>query len=77
VRIGLHTGAAIARGRDLFGVNVATAARVAAHARGGEILVTEAVAARLPSEVDLSRPREVRLKGLSGTQRVRSARWER
>jgi adenylate cyclase len=75
VRIGLHTGAAIARGRDLFGVNVATAARVAAQAEGGEILVTDEVAAGLPGDVELGGPRELTLKGLSGTQRVRSVRW--
>jgi adenylate cyclase len=75
VRIGLHTGAAIARGRDLFGVNVATAARVAARADGGEILVTDEVAAALPGDVELGGPRELTLKGLSGTQRVRSVRW--
>jgi class 3 adenylate cyclase len=75
VRIGLHTGAAIARGRDLFGVNVATAARVAAQAEGGEILVTDEVAAGLPGDVELGRPRELTLKGLSGAQRVRSVGW--
>jgi class 3 adenylate cyclase len=75
VRIGLHTGAAIARGRDLFGINVATASRVAAEARGGEILVTEEVAARLGSNAELGRPRKVTLRGLSHAQRVMSVRW--
>jgi adenylate cyclase len=75
VRIGVHTGAAIARGQDLFGINVATASRVAAEARGGQILVTEAVAARLGGDPRLGRPRRVTLKGISGDQRVLSVRW--
>jgi adenylate cyclase len=75
VRIGLHTGEAIARGRDLFGVNVATASRVAGQAKGGEILVTSAVAERTGQSANLGRARAVSLKGLSGTQRVHSVAW--
>ncbi len=75
VRIGLHTGPAIARGRDLFGINVATASRVAAQARGGEILVTEDVAERLDGTFALGRPRRVALKGISGPPRVQTVRW--
>src|SRR5206468_1200357 len=40
VRIGLHTGEAVKEGDDFFGTHVALAARVAAAARGGEILVS-------------------------------------
>lgn len=76
LRIGLHTGPAIARGRDLFGINVATASRVAAQARGGEILVTEDVAARLDGRHSLGRPRKVMLKGISDAPRVRPVHWE-
>src|ERR1700754_2782556 len=43
VRIGIHTGKSVRRGDDLFGRNVAMAARVAAEADGGETLVSEAV----------------------------------
>ncbi len=43
VRIGIHAGKSVLRGDDLFGRNVAMAARVAAQAVGGEILVSEAV----------------------------------
>ncbi len=75
VRIGLHTGAAIARGRDLFGINVATASRVAAQARGGEILVTEDVATRLDGSHMLGRPRQIALKGISDAPRVHAVRW--
>jgi adenylate cyclase len=76
VRIGLHTGPAIARGRDLFGINVATAARVAAQARGGEILVTEDVATRLDGSLRLGRPRKVALKGISDAPRLLAVHWE-
>jgi adenylate cyclase len=43
VRVGMHHGPAIARGGDWFGATVNLAARVAALAAGGEVLVTEAV----------------------------------
>jgi adenylate cyclase len=43
IRVGIHTGAAIKEDGDFFGANVAYAARVAQHARGGQILVSEAV----------------------------------
>jgi adenylate cyclase len=43
VRVGMHHGPAIARGGDWFGATVNLAARVAAVAAGGEVLVTEAV----------------------------------
>jgi adenylate cyclase len=76
VRIGLHTGEAIARGRDLFGVNVATASRVAAEAEGGEILITSAVAERVGDAADVGRARSVSLKGLSGAQQVHSVGWK-
>ncbi len=44
VRIGVHAGTVIARDGDYFGQTVAIAARVAARATGGEILVTQPVA---------------------------------
>ena len=43
VRIGVHVGESVRRGDDLFGRNVAMAARVADQAGGGEILITESV----------------------------------
>ena len=42
VRIGLHTGEAIRERDDFFGRNVILAARIAAQARGGEVLVSVA-----------------------------------
>lgn len=68
VRMGIHTGSSVRRGNDLFGLNVALAARVASQADGGEILVSEQVREALePSPgIALGTPREVHLKGLSG-----------
>jgi adenylate cyclase len=46
VRVGMHHGPAIARAGDWFGATVNLAARVAAAASGGEVLVTAAVRER-------------------------------
>lgn len=43
VRIGIHVGKSVRRGDDLFGRNVAMAARVAGQAEGGEVLVSAPV----------------------------------
>ncbi|HEX7601350.1 MAG TPA: adenylate/guanylate cyclase domain-containing protein [Polyangiaceae bacterium] len=45
LRAGLHHGSAIEREGDVFGASVNLAARVAAEAYAGEVLVTEAIAA--------------------------------
>jgi adenylate cyclase len=44
VRVGVHTGPAIGRENDWYGTTVNVAARLAAHARGGEVLVSEGTA---------------------------------
>lgn len=68
VRMGLHTGTAIERGGDWFGRNVAKAARVAAMADGGEIMVSSELAARLSDSErwTLNQTEPVELKGLPG-----------
>src|SRR3954454_936423 len=68
VRIGIHHGDVVHRDNDIFGRNVAQAARVAALARGAEILVSETVAEAVTScdDIALAEPREVQLKGLAG-----------
>jgi class 3 adenylate cyclase len=73
VRIGIHAGKSVRRGDDLFGRNVAMAARVAAAADGGEILVSEAVrdACGDTSEgISFDDGRDLELKGFSGTHRL-------
>ncbi len=81
VRIGIHTGKSVLRGDDLFGRNVAMAARVAAQADGGEILVSAAVCEAVESsaeceDIAFDDEREAELKGFSGSHTlypVRSA----
>jgi class 3 adenylate cyclase len=65
-------GESVRRGDDLFGRNVAMAARVAGQAGGGEILVSETVREAISSASDimLGTPREVELKGLRGSHAV-------
>ena len=72
VRIGIHMGKSVRRGDDLFGRNVAMAARVAGAADGGEILVSAAVRDALADEDDIAfdEGRDAELKGFSGTHRL-------
>jgi adenylate cyclase len=69
VRIGIHSGKSVRRGDDLFGRNVAMAARVAAAADGGEVLVSESVRDAV-GDVSFDDGRDVELKGFSGTHRL-------
>ena len=77
VRIGIHHGDVVHRDNDIFGRNVAHAARVAALASGGEILVSESVAAVVDENDDivLSERRQVQLKGLAGDHVVAVVDW--
>jgi len=72
VRIGIHIGKSVRRGDDLFGRNVAMAARVAGQADGGEILASEDVRCAVAGEpgIVLIPAREVELKGFTGTHRL-------
>jgi class 3 adenylate cyclase len=67
VRIGLHVGETVSRDGDYFGRNVAMAARIAAAADGGEVLVSDELRSAL-ADVDGFgfEPRgEVELRGLA------------
>jgi class 3 adenylate cyclase len=72
VRIGIHMGKSVRRGDDLFGRNVAMAARVASAANGGEVLVSEVVRDALTDldGVEFDEGRDAALKGFSGTHRL-------
>ncbi|MCG5431541.1 adenylate/guanylate cyclase domain-containing protein [Mycobacterium sp. MYCO198283] len=72
VRMGAHIGTSVRRGDDLFGLDVALAARVADLADGGEILVSDALRQAIgPSDdIRFGRGRDVELKGLPATQTV-------
>jgi eukaryotic-like serine/threonine-protein kinase len=79
VRMGLHTGEVIAEEGDFFGKNVILAARIAAQAAGGEILVSEelrgAASERDQDGLRFDEGRELELKGLAGSHRVFRADW--
>jgi len=75
VRIGLHVGDVVHKDGDFFGTNVAMAARVAAQASGGQILVSDDVAARVAADPDatdlhLTEAFRTDLKGLEGTHQL-------
>jgi adenylate cyclase len=72
VRIGIHTGKSVRRGDDLFGRNVAMAARVAAQADGGETLVSEPVRESVGGKdgISFDDGQDVELKGFSGKHRL-------
>lgn len=82
VRMGMHVGEAIREEGDFFGRSVILAARIAAAARGGEILVSEQLKQRAEANGDGEGPcgfddgRDLELKGLAGTHRVYRAGWE-
>jgi adenylate cyclase len=72
VRIGVHMGRSVRRGDDLFGRNVAMAARVAAEACGGEVLVSDTVREALSDcdDLEFDGGRDADLKGFAGTHRL-------
>jgi len=79
VRMGLNAGEALHEGDDLFGSAVNAAARIAAKAKGGEILVSEVVktlAGRVP-EVDFVDRGRVKLKGFDNRFRVYEVAWKK
>jgi adenylate cyclase len=69
VRIGVHTGEPVADADDFFGHAVNYAARVAAAAKSGEVLVSALVHDIVSPSGSLSFavPREVEMKGVGGT----------
>jgi class 3 adenylate cyclase len=72
VRIGIHMGRSVRRGDDLFGRNVAMAARVAAAADGAQILISGPVrdAVKDCDDITVGAGRDAELKGFAGTHRL-------
>jgi class 3 adenylate cyclase len=71
VRIGLHTGEVEVRGDDIAGMAVHIAARVAAVAGAGEVLVSGAMPPLVAgSGIDFTDRGEHELKGVPGTWRL-------
>jgi adenylate cyclase len=71
-RIGIHWGTSLYRDGDYFGREVNLASRVVARARGGEVLVTDAVveAVRGSSHLRFEGIGEVKLKGFDEPRRL-------
>ncbi|MGI8829552.1 MAG: adenylate/guanylate cyclase domain-containing protein [Candidatus Limnocylindria bacterium] len=74
VRMGIHTGAGVLGGDDYVGIDVHRAARVAAAAHGGQVLMSEAArvlsANDLPAGVSLRRLGEYKLRDLSQPEQL-------
>ncbi|MDQ1445513.1 MAG: hypothetical protein QOI20_1977 [Acidimicrobiaceae bacterium] len=77
VRMGLHTGEAIKDNEDFLGRTVIVASRIADEACGGEILVSSLLKELVTGtgEFRFGEPRQVELKGLSGTHLVVPVTW--
>ncbi len=78
VRIGLNTGEVIQEEADLFGEAVNAAARIAAKAKGGQILVSEAVRGVLGrvKDIELVDRGRFRLKGFPERWRLFEVVWQ-
>jgi class 3 adenylate cyclase len=76
VRVGMNAGEPIAEDKDLFGTAVIEAARIAAVAKGGEILVSNVVRELAKGKEFLFSDRgEVDLKGFDEPVRLYEVRW--
>lgn len=78
VRIGLHCGTPIKEGDRFFGITVILAARIAAQAQGGEVLVSEDLhrAVAEGAQFGFGASRVAELKGLSGAHRMYPLEWQ-
>jgi class 3 adenylate cyclase len=78
IRIGLHAGEAVRNADAFFGRAVYKAARVAAQAQGGEIVVS-GLFRELPEDAEEFRfhsRRQVELKGLGDPCEIYSVAWQ-
>lgn len=77
VRIGVHVGDAVASDRDYLGTTVNKAARIAAAAEGGQIMVSDAVRVLLADsrEFSFGDAASLKLKGLDGVHQVTPVLW--
>ena len=75
VRIGVHAAEGTRRGEDYSGAQVHVAARIAALADGGEILVSADTVALAGDDVRASEARTVTLKGVAEPVEVASIEW--
>lgn len=77
VRVGVHTGDVVQTEDDYVGTTVAKAARVAAAADGGQILVSTTTAGLVnASEFEFGESITVELKGLNGSHHLQPLNWQ-
>jgi class 3 adenylate cyclase len=78
VRVGLHSGFVIGNPEQLMGRNVVLAARIAAQAQGGEILVSSTAKEYTESDPNFrfQEHGEYHFKGLLGEHTVYAVRWD-
>ncbi|MDJ0962266.1 MAG: adenylate/guanylate cyclase domain-containing protein [Acidimicrobiia bacterium] len=76
LRIGLHTGDLISDQGDVVGLTVNKAARIAALASGGQVLVSTTITDLVgPNEFTFDPPIRAELKGLDGTHTLHQLNW--
>lgn len=76
MRVGVHTGDVVQADDDYIGSTVAKAARVAATAEGGQILVSSTTAGMVDStEFEFGEPTATDLKGLDGSHELHPLLW--
>jgi len=75
VRVGLHTSSATDRGGDYSGRGVHTAARIAAAAAAGDVLVSRATLDALGDDSRVASERTLTLKGIAEPVRVATIDW--
>ncbi len=77
IRVGIHIGDVVQTDDDYLGYAVNKAARVAAAAGGGQIMVSSVVRAMLSDSSDFAfgKPIDVELKGLDGLHEVSQLLW--
>lgn len=78
VRIGIHTGEVIRTGGDLYGLTVNKAARVAAAAGPGQVMISSTTRdlAGSMEGVRMGEPKIVALKGLSDAHQIIPIEWD-
>jgi class 3 adenylate cyclase len=75
LRIALHSASAIRRGPGYGGKGVHTAARIGAHAGGGEILASVETLAEAGGAFPTTEPRALKLKGIGAPVEVATLLW--
>jgi class 3 adenylate cyclase len=76
LRVGLHTGDLVPSEDDFVGLTVNKAARIAATASGGQILVSSTTQAMVrPDEFEFDLPVRTELKGLDGVHALHALGW--